>query len=281
VRLCTFRPPADGPAEGWPGKIVGDEVRRLDAPTLRDYLAAAEPEAGGTGAAFALAEVELLAPVPDPPSVRDFFAFEQHVATARANRGATVPAEWYQIPVFYFTNPAAIVGPQIEIAYPEGTEELDYELEVAAVIGAGARIAGFTIMNDWSARDLQRQETRVGLGPAKGKDFATSLGPVLVTVDEFDGSKGLMTARVNGEERSRGNLADLYHPWPALLAQAARNTVLRPGDVIGSGTVGTGCILEHNDGRWLQPGDVVELEVEGLGILRNQIGPSRLPATGV
>jgi fumarylacetoacetate (FAA) hydrolase len=136
-------------------------------------------------------------------------------------------------------------------------------------------------MHDWSARDLQRQETRVGLGPAKGKDFATSLGPVLVTVDEFDGSKGLMTARVNGEERSRGNLADLYHPWPALLAQAARNTVLRPGDVIGSGTVGTGCILEHNDGRWLQPGDVVELEVEGLGILRNQIGPSRLPATGV
>jgi fumarylacetoacetate (FAA) hydrolase len=266
---------------GWPGRIVGDEVRRLDAPTLRDYLAAAEPEAGGTGAAFALAEVELLAPVPDPPSVRDFFAFEQHVANARANRGAPVPAEWYQIPVFYFTNPAAIVGPETGIAYPEGTEELDYELEVAAVIGAGGQIAGFTIMNDWSARDLQRQESRVGLGPAKGKDFATSLGPLLVTVDEFDGSAALMTAKVNGEERSRGNLADLYHPWPALLARAARNTVLRPGDVIGSGTVGTGCILEHNDGRWLKPGDVVDLEVEGIGILRNRIGPPRSPATAV
>jgi 2-keto-4-pentenoate hydratase/2-oxohepta-3-ene-1,7-dioic acid hydratase in catechol pathway len=273
VRLCTFRPRTGGPLAGWPGRIAGDEVRRLDAPTLRDYLAAASPQVDDTGAAYALAEVELLAPVPDPPSVRDFFAFEQHVATARANRGAAVPAEWYRIPVFYFTNPAAVVGPEAEITYPDGTDELDYELEVAAVVGAGGRIAGFTIMNDWSARDLQREETRVGLGPAKGKDFATSLGPVLVTVDEFDGSKAVMTARVNGEERSRGDLADLYHPWPALLAQAARNTVLRPGDVIGSGTVGTGCILEHNDGRWLKPGDVVELEVEGIGILRNRIGP--------
>jgi fumarylacetoacetate (FAA) hydrolase len=204
--------------------------------------------------------------------VRDFFAFEQHVATARARRGAAVPPEWYEIPVFYFTNPAAVVGPDVAVPYPEGTAELDYELEVAAVIGAGGAIAGFTVMNDWSARDLQRRETRVGLGPAKGKDFATSLGPVLVTVDEFDGSDAEMVARVNGEERSRGDLATLYHPWPALLAQAARNTVLRPGDVLGSGTVGGGCILEHGDGRWLQPGDVVELEVAGIGVLRNRVG---------
>jgi fumarylacetoacetate (FAA) hydrolase len=126
-------------------------------------------------------------------------------------------------------------------------------------------------MNDWSARDLQAKEMKVGLGPAKGKDFATSFGPVVVTPDEFDGSEAEMVARVNGEERSRGNLRDLHHGWDALLAQAARNTQLRPGDLIGSGTVGSGCILEHGDGRWLQRGDVVELEVEGIGVLRNRV----------
>ena len=155
--------------------------------------------------------------------------------------------------------------------YPAGTAELDYELEAAAVIGAEGRIAGFTVLNDWSARDLQRREMKVGLGPAKGKDFATSLGPVLVTPDEFPGTRGTMLARVNGEERSRGDLGDLYWSWDAIVEHAARNTVLRPGDVLGSGTVGTGCILEHGDGRWLQPGDVVELEVEGIGVLRNRI----------
>src|ERR1051326_8067699 len=122
-----------------------------------------------------------------------------------------------------------------------------------------------------SARDLQRNEMRVGLGPAKGKDFATSLGPVLVTPDEFDGTTGTMIARVNGEERSRGNLSAMYHSWNAVLEQAARNTHLRPGDIIGSGTVGTGCILEHGDERWLQRGDEVELEIEGIGILRNTV----------
>src|SRR5204863_9876207 len=141
----------------------------------------------------------------------------------------------------------------------------------AAMIGAEVRIGGFTVMNDWSARDLQRREMKVGLGPAKGKDFATSLGPVVVTPDEFDGSGGTMIARVNGEERSRGNLADMYHAWDAIVAHAGRNTKLRPGDVLGSGTVGTGCILEHGDGRWLRPGDVVELDVKGIGVLRNRI----------
>jgi fumarylacetoacetate (FAA) hydrolase len=140
------------------------------------------------------------------------------------------------------------------------------------VIGVGGQIGGFTIMNDWSARDLQRAEMRVGLGPAKGKDFATSLGPILVTPDEFDGARATMVARVNGEERSRGELGDMHFSWEEIVAQAARNTVLKPGDVLGSGTVGTGCILEHGDGRWLRPGDVVELEVEGIGTLRNRIG---------
>ena len=139
------------------------------------------------------------------------------------------------------------------------------------MIGAEGKIAGFTVMNDWSARDLQRAEMRLGLGPAKGKDFATSIGPVLVTVDEFDGSVGEMVARVNGEERSRGNLRDLYHSWERIVEQASRNTALRPGDVLGSGTVGSGCILEHGDNRWLQRGDVVELEIEGIGILQNTV----------
>lgn len=270
VKLCMFSRSA-GPLR--PGRIEGDRVVELGADDLVAVLEAAGdvPEVGDTD----LADVRLGAPVPEPPSVRDFYAFEQHVATARANRGGDVPPEWYEIPVFYFSNPAAIYGPDDEIPYPRATEELDYELEVAAVIGAGGRIAGFTVMNDWSSRDLQRKEIRVGLGPAKGKDFATSLGPVLVTADEFDGSEAEMVARVNGEERSRGNLRDLHHGWDAILERASLNTRLRPGDVLGSGTVGSGCILEANDGRWLEVGDVVELEVEGIGVLRNTVAPPR------
>ncbi len=251
---------------GWPGRIEGDRVIQLAAQTLQSFFSG-----GGTARAHAeyrLDEVRLLAPVLHPPSVRDFYAFEQHVKAGRALRGLEVPPEWYEQPVFYFSNPAAIYGPDDGIPYPEGTEELDYELEVAAVIGADGAIGGFTVMNDWSARDLQRREMKVGLGPAKGKDFATSLGPVLVTADELGDT---MVARVNGEERSRGRLSDMHFSWDELVAQAARNTVLRPGDVLGSGTVGTGCILEHGDGRWLERGDVVELEVEGIGVLRNTI----------
>jgi len=255
---------------GWPGRIEGDRVVQLAAQTLQAFFTG-----GGSArehAEYRLDEVVLRPPVANPPAVRDFYAFEEHVRNARAGRGREVPPEWYEQPVFYFSNPAAIFGPDEEIPYPEGTNELDYELEVAAVIGAEGQIAGFTIMNDWSARDLQLREVRVGLGPAKGKDFATSLGPVVVTPDEFDGTEGVMLARVNGEERSRGNLANMHFSWGELVAQAARNTTLRPGDILGSGTVGSGCILEHGDGRWLQPGDVVELEVEGIGVLRSTVG---------
>jgi fumarylacetoacetate (FAA) hydrolase len=254
---------------GWPGLIDGDTVIQLAAQTLQAFFTG-----GGTArhhAEYALADVDFRAPVVQPPSVRDFYAFEQHVKTARAARGLDVPQEWYDLPVFYFSNAAAIYGPGDEIRRPPDTAELDYELEVAAIIGADGEIGGFTIMNDWSARDLQRAEMRVGLGPSKGKDFATSLGPILVTPDEFDGRSATMTARVNGEERSRGELGEMHHSWDAIVAHAARNTRLLPGDVLGSGTVGTGCILELGDGRWLQPGDVVELEVEGIGILRNQV----------
>jgi fumarylacetoacetate (FAA) hydrolase len=238
-----------------------------------------------------LDEVRLLAPVPTPPAVRDFYAFEAHVATARRTRGLDMDPDWYELPVFYFSNPASIIGPDESIRAPEGCNELDYELEVAAIIGVECRdvapdrwldvVAGFTIMNDWSARDLQRREMRLGLGPAKGKDFATSLGPVLVTPDELlDGlgtPRATMTARVNGEEWSRGELGDLHHDWGALVAHASRDATLRPGDVIGSGTVGTGCILElssvYGSARypWLKPGDEIELQVEGIGRLVNRV----------
>jgi fumarylacetoacetate (FAA) hydrolase len=264
-----FSPEAMHLERGWPGRIEGDRVIQLAAQTLQAYFTG-----GGHArehAEFSLEEVELRPPVLHPPSVRDFYAFEQHVKTARARRGLDVPEEWYEQPVFYFSNPAAIYGTDEEIPYPEGTRELDYELEVAAIVGADGKIGGFTVMNDWSARDLQRQEMKVGLGPAKGKDFATSLGPVVVTPDEFDGRHATMIARVNGEERSRGELADMHWSWSDLLTQAGRNTKLVPGDVLGSGTVGTGCILELGDGRWLQRGDEVELEVEGIGVLRNAI----------
>ncbi len=264
-----FSPKGSNLDRGWPGRIEGDRVIQLAAQTLQSFFTG-----GGTArehAEYPLAEVDLRPPVLHPPSVRDFYAFEQHVKTARALRGLEMVPEWYEIPVFYFSNPAAIYGPEDEIPYPDGSEELDYELEGAVVIGKDGEIGGFTIMNDWSARDLQRPEMKVGLGPSKGKDFATSLGPVVVTPDELRDLRLEMVARVNGEERSRGNMGDMHHSWEAIVAHAARNTRLYSGDVLGSGTVGTGCILELGDGRWLQPGDVVELEVERIGVLRNRV----------
>jgi fumarylacetoacetate (FAA) hydrolase len=261
LRLCTFEIGGRLAA----GRVEGDRVVELRAPSLTVYLA----QGGREVADHPLAAVRLRAPLPYPPSVRDFYAFERHVATARRRRGLDVPPEWYGAPVFYFSNPAAIYGPNDEIRFPQESGERDYELEAAAVVGFDGRIAGFTIMNDWSARDLQRTEMAVGLGPAKGKDFATSLGPVVVTPDELGDLRLEMVARVNGEERSRGNLAEMHWRWDDVAAHAARNTRLVAGDVLGSGTVGTGCILEHGDGRWLQRGDVVELEIERIGVLRN------------
>jgi fumarylacetoacetate (FAA) hydrolase len=275
MKLCLFTP-LNRPVRGWVGRVEGDRVVHLATQTLASFFT-------GGGVAreheeYGLEEVRLLAPVTRPPSVRDFYAFEEHVRNAaRVTGRAGVPDEWYELPVFYFSNPAAIYGPDDEIPYPAGSAELDFELEVAAVVGTGGQIAGFTIMNDWSARDLQRHEMRVGLGPAKGKDFATSLGAIVVTPDELGDLRLEMVARVNGEERSRGNLGDMYHSWEAIVARAGANTQLLAGDVLGSGTVGGGCILEHGDNRWLQPGDVVELEVERIGVLRNVIGPRPEP----
>ena len=237
--------------------------------------------------------VKLGSPLPHPRSFRDFYAFEEHVKTARARRGLEMVPEWYHFPVFYFSNASVFVGPDAPVKRPKAAQWLDYELEIACVIGkagvdipaakAGDYIAGFCVLNDWSARDLQREEVKVGLGPAKGKDFATSMGPWLVTPDELDdvrvpGEKGdrydlVMTARVNGVEYSRGNFRDIYYTFAEMIERASADCPLHPGDVIGSGTVGTGCILELGPERcpWLQPGDVVELEIERLGVLRNFI----------
>src|SRR5579871_5079461 len=230
-------------------------------------------------------------PLPPVASIRDFYAFEQHVKAARKLRGLDIIPQWYQVPVFYFTNPVAVIGDGDEVSAPTASEMLDYELEIACVIGKKASdlpaddsamgcVAGFTIMNDWSARDLQKNEMILSLGPSKSKDFATSLGPELVSFDELrdrysNGKLDLaMSAKVNGRELSRGNAKDMYYTWPQILAHASRDTELRPGDVIGSGTVGTGCILELTPevaGGWLKPGDVVELTIERLGTLRNRV----------
>jgi 2-keto-4-pentenoate hydratase/2-oxohepta-3-ene-1,7-dioic acid hydratase in catechol pathway len=250
---------------------------------------------------FELDDVQALAPIPRPPTVRDFYAFEQHVRTARQRRGLEMDPDWYELPVFYFSNPYATIGPDVDVAIPPGCAEMDYELEVAAIVGKGGAdldpdeaersIAGYCVMNDWSARDIQRREMKLSLGPAKGKDFATSIGPVFVTPDELEDTlrnKGFdleMTATVNGVEYSRASLADIYWSFGEMIAYASRGTRVEPGDVIGSGTCGTGCILElslvHGVDRypWLQPGDVVELSVERLGKLRNQVvaGPPLRP----
>jgi len=240
---------------------------------------------------FPAGQATILPPLPHPGSLRDFYAFENHVKTARKNRGLDMIPEWYDFPVFYFSNHQAVYGPENVIPYPLESNALDYELEVAAIIGKRGRnipendadtyIAGYTIMNDWSARDIQREEMKVGLGPAKGKDFATSLGPWLVSRDELAShrTKSLynlpMTAIVNGKKYSSGNWNTLYYSFAQMIARASENCTLYPGDVIGSGTVGTGCILELGSEKygWLQPGDEVILEIEGLGRLRNTIGP--------
>ncbi len=234
--------------------------------------------------------MRLTAPVEPLVSFRDFYAFEEHVKTARGRRGLEMVPEWYELAVFYFSNPRSVVGHGAQVTAPSGGSWLDFELEIGCVIGRQGRdipaaraeeyIAGYAVLNDWSLRDVQRQEMKVGLGPAKGKDFATSLGPLLVTPDELSdrrAGKGYdlqMTARVNGKQISAGNWKTIHHGFAEMIARASEGVTVYPGDLLGSGTVGTGCILElgpEQTGGWLKPGDVVELEVERLGVLRNAI----------
>lgn len=294
MKLVTFR--TDEWSATQAGVVRGDEIVALAYPSLLELLRAPHGLANAAtadGEAFTFEEVQLLAPIPEPPSVRDFYAFEQHVKTARAKRGLDMIPEWYEIPTFYFTNNSEIYGHNQPVPYPIGSNELDIELEIACVIGRDGKdipveeadnyIAGYTIMNDWSARDFQRKDMKLNLGPGKGKDFATSLGPWLVTPDELaayrTGSGAserynmTMLARVNGKELSRGNFKDIYYSFPQMIAWASRNARLRAGDVLGSGTVGTGCLLELGTEvyPWFRRGDILELEIEGIGVLRNKI----------
>jgi fumarylacetoacetate (FAA) hydrolase len=251
-----------------------------------------------------LKAVELLAPVPHPTSLRDGYAFRQHVETARRNRGLSMTPAFDEFPVFYFGNHRSVVGPGTIVCMDDHLEELDYELEVAALISkpgkniraadADQYIGGLMILNDFSARQLQMEEMQLSLGPAKGKDFATATGPWLVTLDELEPHRCIappghvgscwdlnMIARIDGGLLSAGNLSDMHWTFAELIERASYGVDLYPGDIIGSGTVGTGCFLELNGTnklmdpdympQWLQAGETVELEVECLGVLRNRI----------
>lgn len=296
MKLVTFRT-SDRVTHA--GIARGERFIALDYPgvleLLRDPegLAKAQRALEEPGKAYAFHEITLLSPVPEPPSVRDFYAFEQHVKAARAKRGVGMIPAWYEIPTFYFTNNSEIYGHDQDVPYPAGSNELDIELEIACVIGregkdipveeAANYIAGYTIMNDWSARDFQRKDMALNLGPGKGKDFATSLGPWIVTPDELASRRSgsgaaerydmTMLARVDGKEISRGNFKDIYYSFPQMIAWASRNARVRVGDILGSGTVGTGCLLEIGTEvhPWFQPGEVIELAIDGIGVLRNRI----------
>jgi 2-keto-4-pentenoate hydratase/2-oxohepta-3-ene-1,7-dioic acid hydratase in catechol pathway len=300
MRWVTFRRVTDG--EDRIGLVVESELRALPAgATLLGLLgddgerlaAAGDRALRDPADVFPLDDIVLRPPVPLPPTVRDFYAFEQHVKTARQRRGLEMDPDWYELPVFYFSNPYAVIGDGEDVAVPPGSRELDFELEVAAIIGRGGAdltpqqgeqsIAGYCILNDWSARDIQRREMKLSMGPVKGKDFATTLGPMLVTPDELEELRSgraydlTMSATVNGREYSHASLAEIHWSFGEMVSYASRGTRVGSGDVIGSGTCGTGCILElalvHGGDAypWLKPGDEVVLSVARLGHLRNRI----------
>ncbi len=273
-----------------------------DGRTVLDLVRSGLPaalEAGAAaldGPAVPIESVRLLPPL-QAPTVRDFVAFEEHVEGIVAGNGETVVPEWYQAPTFYFTNPYALVGAHDDVAVPPGSQRLDFELEVAVVIGRdGASIApeqardhvfGYTIFNDWSARDLQFREMAVKLGPAKGKDSATTLGPWMVTADELDPYRDAdgflaldMRVSVNDVEIGQDLLSNMGWPFEELISYASRGTEVRAGDVLGSGTCGNGGCLAELWGRRgesapppLVPGDVVQMTVEGIGTIRNRVVP--------
>jgi fumarylacetoacetate (FAA) hydrolase len=334
MKLVTFTPRSGSVASPSPGIVLGDRVLNLDTTfawydaesgagrtpgaygsgllgfienadvarpaadrIVRAHADGSVPnEFGGAPTSYASNEVTLLSPLPRPPSMRDGYAFRQHVATARKNRGLEMIPEFDQFPVFYFTNHQAVIGPGDLRVQKQHLDRLDFELEAAIVIGKRGRnvpaaradelVFGLTIMNDFSARALQMEEMKLSLGPAKGKDFATALGPWLVTMDElaprtkqtpagaaFDLG---MRAFVNGKQVSTGNVKEMTWTFAQILERASYGVTLYPGDVIGSGTCGTGCFLELNgskitDNQWLRPGDVVALEIDELGRLENKV----------
>ena len=241
-----------------------------------------------SAASLPLASVRLLAPIPRPRQMRDCLTFELHLrnAIAQSEKRTGVkrpfPEVWFRQPIYYKTNRFSIVGHESEVVWPTYSNWMDYELELACIIGKSGKdiapdkamqhVLGFTVFNDFSARDAQIAEMAAQLGPAKGKDFDTgnSLGPWIVTLDEIGDPYNLaMDARINGERWGGGNSGSMHHKWPAILAHISNSETLHAGEIIGSGTVGTGCGLEL--GRQLQAGDVVELEIEKIGVLRNKV----------
>lgn len=228
-----------------------------------------------------MATFQLLAPL-RPRSLRDFLTFEGHLTNVMSRLGRPIAPEWYEVPAYYKGMPDTVIGPDAEIPWPAYTERLDHELELAAVIGRPGRdippdralehIFGWTIWNDLSARDVQARELPLSMGPAKAKDWDGSnvLGPCIVTADELDGRDLAMTVRINGETWGSARSSAMHHGWGALIGYASLAQTLHPGEVLGSGTAPGGSGIELD--RWLQPGDVVEMEIEGIGILRNRIG---------
>jgi 2-keto-4-pentenoate hydratase/2-oxohepta-3-ene-1,7-dioic acid hydratase in catechol pathway len=231
----------------------------------------------------AAGDVRLLAPLPRPNSLRDFLVFEEHLVNGlrRAGRPPELPPDWYRLPAHYKGNPDAIYGPDDLVPYPAYTNKLDYELEICAVVGrpgrriaaaeAGAHIVGYTLYNDWSARDIQRREQSVGIGPGISKDLGSSIGPCIATPDEFDRAVSTLQARVDGEVWSTGTLANMHFSFEDIIEYISMEAEIQPGDLLGSGTIGNGCGMEM--GRYLEPGMTVELEAEGIGILRNRLAP--------
>ncbi|HNU49254.1 MAG TPA: fumarylacetoacetate hydrolase family protein, partial [Bacteroidia bacterium] len=280
--------------------LAGEQPLMETAMELSQWLSGGNADVDG----LSVANVNLLAPVPNPTSCRDGYAFRQHVEAARRNRRVEMIPEFDQYPIFYFTNHNAIQGPGDIFCMPDHFEQLDFELEAAIVIGrkginvkakdADSYIAGYMIMNDMSARKLQMEEMKLNLGPAKGKDFSTVIGPYLVTPDELasfktnakNGHTGnnynlKMTCKVNGIQVSEGNVGSMDWTFAEIIERCAYGVNILPGDVIGSGTVGTGCFLELNGTglfnnpdykpQWLKEGDTVEMEITGLGVLSNTI----------
>jgi 2-keto-4-pentenoate hydratase/2-oxohepta-3-ene-1,7-dioic acid hydratase in catechol pathway len=304
VKWVTY----DGGAGPRAGLVDGETVRGLPAAvTLLSLLGDNGETLAEAGAAARrepvevrpLEDVRLLAPLPRPPSIRDGLCFLDHLRGCyRAmGRSTQLPAVWLETPAFYFANPAAVVGPHDDVPVAPGSTLFDLELEVGAVIGRGGRdlhpdtaerhIVGYTLYNDWTARDHQQRDMAQGIGMGKSKDSAITLGPALVTVDELesyrhDGRLAFeLSATVNDREIAKGSLADMDWSYGELLAFVSRGTELVPGDVIGSGTVPGGCLLEHVDTPdmasftgWLQPGDVVSLRGEGLGETRQVVRPA-------
>jgi 2-keto-4-pentenoate hydratase/2-oxohepta-3-ene-1,7-dioic acid hydratase in catechol pathway len=279
VRLVTY----DADAGPRVGAVENSQVVDLGFDgDMVAFIAAGAP----AGARRPIDGARLLAPL-RPRSLRDFLAFEGHLQNALPRLGRPIPDEWYEVPAYYKGMPDTVIGPEEEVPWPVWVDKLDHELELAAVIGRRVRdatlaeaaecIFGYTIWNDVSARDVQARELPVGMGPGKAKDWDGSnvLGPCIVTADELDASDLPMRVRVNGELWGEDTSAHMHHTFADMIAYASRSQTVYPGEVLGSGTAAGGSGLELD--RWLAPGDLVELEIEGIGVLRNRIGQKGAP----